>query len=386
MARLNKPKTSANKNDNIKFAMVSHQTENIGDEIQSIAARRFLPKIDYYIDREDLTSFRPKPNEIVKIILNGWYLINPKKWPPTSACFVPLLTSMHINQKKPDILKVFNSSASQSFLRSNGPVGARDISTLSYLKSHKIPAYFSGCLTLTLERNKQIPRQDYILAVDLSDRVINHIKKHTKRPVVSLSVYHTSDLSASNRFILAEYYLYCYQSAHCVIATRLHAVLPSLAFETPVVLIKDANKYEKERFDGLDSFVHSISENDFIKNYDMSQLEKPHKNSREYLKYRDDLIHICSSFTGYNSDQGCCSLGGLEKMHQDPDYMQFFFKSLTKSYQAPVIDVLNAKIKNQQSVINGLDKEMQNILSSKSWAITKPLRRITEKLKSIINK
>lgn len=35
----------------VKYALFSYSTENIGDEIQSIAASRFLPQIDYYINR-----------------------------------------------------------------------------------------------------------------------------------------------------------------------------------------------------------------------------------------------------------------------------------------------------------------------------------------------
>ena len=47
-------------------------TTNLGNEIQSIAARRFLPKIDYYIEHEKLNLFQNQ--EKVKMILNGWYL------------------------------------------------------------------------------------------------------------------------------------------------------------------------------------------------------------------------------------------------------------------------------------------------------------------------
>ena len=39
--------------------------ENIGDDIQSYAAIRFLPKIDYYIEREKLDLFLPSKKEQV---------------------------------------------------------------------------------------------------------------------------------------------------------------------------------------------------------------------------------------------------------------------------------------------------------------------------------
>ena len=42
-----------------------------------------------------------------------------------------------------------------------------------------IPSYFSGCLTLTLQRNYEIPRQDYILCVDVEPHVVDKIKQLT---------------------------------------------------------------------------------------------------------------------------------------------------------------------------------------------------------------
>ena len=42
-----------------KFALLNYSTENIGDEVQSIAARRFLPRIDEYVERDKLAEWEP---------------------------------------------------------------------------------------------------------------------------------------------------------------------------------------------------------------------------------------------------------------------------------------------------------------------------------------
>ena len=63
-----------------KFALLNYSTENIGDEVQSIAARRFLPRIDEYVDRDKLAEW--EPNQPTKLIMNGWYNRDPKGWPP----------------------------------------------------------------------------------------------------------------------------------------------------------------------------------------------------------------------------------------------------------------------------------------------------------------
>ena len=39
------------KKKKIKYALLSYDTENIGDEIQSLAAKRFLPRVDLLLNR-----------------------------------------------------------------------------------------------------------------------------------------------------------------------------------------------------------------------------------------------------------------------------------------------------------------------------------------------
>ena len=66
----------------MKYGLMCYgYTTNLGNEIQSIAARRFLPEVDYYIDHEMIESFDEDAN--VKMIMNGWYLDCPKAWPPS---------------------------------------------------------------------------------------------------------------------------------------------------------------------------------------------------------------------------------------------------------------------------------------------------------------
>ena len=50
------------------------ETNNIGDDIQTYAASRFLPRIDYMIDREHIEDFVPKNKEYVSTIMNAWYV------------------------------------------------------------------------------------------------------------------------------------------------------------------------------------------------------------------------------------------------------------------------------------------------------------------------
>ncbi len=65
------------------FGLLTYpDTDNLGDEIQSLAARRFLPRVDYLIDRERIDESPALPAENVFTILNGWHCWEPMRWPP----------------------------------------------------------------------------------------------------------------------------------------------------------------------------------------------------------------------------------------------------------------------------------------------------------------
>lgn len=379
-----------------KFALFEYSTENIGDEVQSIAARRFLPHVDYYIDRDRLSSFRSE--HPVKLIMNGWYNRNPESWPPRADSKIgPLLISMHVSQKDKKVVKSFLSPDSIEFLRKNGPVGARDKTTEEFFAKHDIPSYFSGCVTLTLQKDPDIKKRDFILAVDVSKSVVDVIKQRTTRPVVEISVYHFPYLSREERFFVAEYFLSLYQSAAAVITTRLHAMLPSLAFETPVLLIKDDQKYEAKRYAGLVELVRSAREKDFINSPELFELDKPTKNPVKYKKIRENIIKKCSKFTGFNNSKTFRTVK-LDDSVFDMRFIRAFAFGWSSTFPKALLegdiawrdrqieDLKSILVKERERTrelegtyttkLEKLSRELNNVYNSKSWRYTALLRNI----------
>lgn len=86
---------------NYNFGLISYQgitypgtnKINLGDYVQSVAARQFLPKVDQYISREELNVYAGDP---LKMIMNAWYMANPANFPP-SPDIEPKYVSIHIN-------------------------------------------------------------------------------------------------------------------------------------------------------------------------------------------------------------------------------------------------------------------------------------------------
>lgn len=282
------------------FGLYKYKTANVGDEIQSIAARRFLPQIDQYIDRDGLSKFTPNPGlDEVKLIANGWYSHAPQNWPPRSDALHPLLVSMHITQVAPKVTASFLSKQSRAYLKEHGPVGARDLDTHEWFSQNGISSYFSGCMTLTLESSDDVPRGDHILLVDVSKAVEARVRRSTDRPVISLSIRMDPKWSSEVKFKISEYFLYLYQSAHSVITTRLHATLPTIALGTPVAFIRQKNLHEVGRFSGLWDLMNVYDEEDFVKNPEVFGLENPVPNPERHHAIRNELIERASSFTGF---------------------------------------------------------------------------------------
>lgn len=66
-----------------KYALFTYSTGNVGDDIQSLVARRFLPQVDYMVNCDYMNDFHPDTDEEIKLIMNCWYSIILKVSHPT---------------------------------------------------------------------------------------------------------------------------------------------------------------------------------------------------------------------------------------------------------------------------------------------------------------
>jgi hypothetical protein len=316
---------------NIKYGLFEYYTENIGDEVQSIAASKFLPKIDYYFDRDNIDATETKPDDTVKIIMNGWYTHHPENWPPTNDSIKPLLISMHIEQDALDgePAKAFASPKSIAYIKKHGGIGARNIPTKEFLEKHNIPTYFSGCITLTLNKDKTIKKEPYILAVDVPDEVFATMKQNTNRPILRLNTDRKKQLDRETKFLLAKMWLYFYQSAHAVVTTRLHTMLPCLALETPVLAISGR---DPKRYEGLIDLVNSVTAEEYVNNPSVFPLETPPSNPSDYKKLRKSLEEKCKNYTGYMSQKSFMGDLSVKDLKNNPLLLQFFLDATHETW------------------------------------------------------
>nr|DAM02778.1 MAG TPA: Polysaccharide pyruvyl transferase [Caudoviricetes sp.] len=389
----------------MQYALFKYETENIGDEIQSIAARRFLPAVDILIDRDRLGSCNVESD--TKIIANGWFMHSPYQWPPKSAQLDPLLISMYIDQSDPRVINAFFNEKSINYMNEHGPVGARDLSTLKLLQEHGVDAYFSGCMTLTLQKDPDIAKENFILAVDLPQAVVEMIRRHTNRAVIQTSPYFDADMSQEDRFQLAEYFLFLYQSAHAVVSTRLHAMLPALAFGTPVFLIKDQRKYDEKRYAGLDDLVNSATDEEYLNDYSLFDVDVPPSNPDKYLILRQKLIAKASEFTHFNNDYSFRTVD-FSQIASNESYIRLFTKGFSSLNRALLLEGDKAWLQEQNKDLcrirekldtqihemqidqtnlmtqnRDLQRQIEEIKQSSSWKIGRLLTAPGRKMKDI---
>lgn len=283
----------------MKFGLVvCLKTDNIGDDVQSYAAKRFLPTVDYVIDREALDTF-DSHGEVVKAIMNGWYMYSKFNWPPASV-IDPLWVAMHISENDYfGIGERFLEGIGGDYLRHYAPIGARDVSTLEMLERNHIPAYLSGCLTLTIPQFDNVEKTNEVLLVDLDEKSEAIVRKmypaeNFQSVTHNVNAEEYSALSAEDRLQRVEKLLRRYQGAKCVITSRLHCALPCLALRTPVLLV-----YKREYAPRMQSFLtllHYTEIDSFDEGVRAFDPANPKANSEAYMPIREELSRRCREF------------------------------------------------------------------------------------------
>lgn len=144
----------------------------------------------------------------------------------------PIFLSFHLQY--PDAL----TPEAVDYLKAHGPVGCRDWYTVDILLSAGVPAFFSGCLTTTV--NNVFPprtdagRDDRIVAiVDLPRNSAPNARRPVERFTHGESTNQALDLVGCVRG--ADRLLEEYRSRfHRVITSRLHSYLPATSLGIPV--------------------------------------------------------------------------------------------------------------------------------------------------------
>lgn len=285
----------------MKYGLIIYQdTFNLGDDIQSYADERFLPHVDYIMDRENLDSFCSENGEKVGTIMGGWYLYNHLNWPP-SPFIKPMPISMHFDTfySKTAGEKITRNFVFEDYgatwMLENGPIGCRDTSTLRLMEQYGIPSYFSGCITLTIDPYKDVDNHRKICLVDVPESVKSFVREHTDKECVDMThsiKMTTLDWDARRKIV--ERQLRYYQGASLVVTTRLHAALPCLALGVPVLFIKE--RWSLNRTGTWLEYLNNTPIEELLSGEYQYDFDNPIPNGNQYKKVREKMIDRCHEF------------------------------------------------------------------------------------------
>jgi len=304
---------------------------NVGDNIQSLAAKQFLPQVDAYVDRENMANYSDVP---VKLIMNGWFIHNTQNWIPNDK-ISPLFVSFHMNNTAAPFML---TPEGINYLKKHEPIGCRDQFTADLLMEKGIEAHFTGCLTLTLDSYKvdDAERGEDIYITDLlynypSKQKLFYSKKSIIRSILNGKIFglgkknrhvknfidedllnraHFPDqeplnnISDEEKFQMAEDLLHKYAKAKLVITSRIHCALPCLAMGTPVIFVNGFDSFvDSCRFDGILELFNRIDVNtktgEFTANFDLKgKINKDTmvKNLELHHKLAEPLKEKCREF------------------------------------------------------------------------------------------
>ena len=327
---------------------------NIGDYVQALASSQFLPTLDGFVNREELSCY---DGEECCIIMNGWFMHDPSQWPPSEKIH-PLFVAFHLNSSVSDSML---SEQGIEYLKKYEPIGCRDTNTTRLLKQHGIEAYFSACMTLTLGKKYYDKGNDGIVYFvdpiipkstkisEISKNVIYFLSHAQEVNKVAKKLYNEHPLTLKRRIITAgfirlylrwfdkrlitdaeyisqenSYYkdhfntdlerlaeaerlVRLYARAKLVVTNRIHCALPCLGLETPVVFVSDAKAEEIStcRFGGLiDLFnVMECYPDGLTPKFDIEgkiTVANIPNNKRMWKDYAQRLSSVCNEFITNN--------------------------------------------------------------------------------------
>ena len=292
-------------------------SKNIGDYVQTKAAIDLVGSKNIKIlDRENLDKYN---DNIIQTIINGWFMESPENWPPSEK-IKPLFISFHIN---PSIEKELLKDESIKYFKSHEPVGCRDIYTRDILLEKGVNAYYSSCITTTVDRKnylKSKTQAEGIIVIGAFDRLKPTLDyKSSAKLLISIFKYpfkkigYSLKLSKFNRHLnnqnfkikrysqltkrpikshneglnLASEMLEKIAESEVMITSRIHAALPALAMGLKVIFIDQGLDHvnHKHRLSGLKNYFTCVNLKDFFMiNLDNIPVTDKHKVYTQKIK------------------------------------------------------------------------------------------------------
>ncbi len=266
------------------------RTDNLGDDLTSLAAMALLPRVDHVLDADALDEPLPLPaGDRLALLINGLMLRSTAQWPP-AAPIVPVCAGVHISGEDEWGLPLATlDETGLAALQACAPIAARDLRTATRLEQLGIAHAVTGCLTLTLQ-HPTCRNRSGIVCCDVPQEVLDVTR--SLRPDVTCVTHRleapSPDFSA--RMDAARAMLEVYATAEMVFTRRLHCAMACLAVGTPVLLLYHDEYEDVARFAPMDGMVRHQPVTGFLHETRLHGLPAPWRNPADMGPVQRRLI------------------------------------------------------------------------------------------------
>jgi hypothetical protein len=280
---------------------------NLGDEFQSIAATKFLPRVDAFVPRDDLRQIYPRELtgrvRRLTVILAARFYGPPTHWPPPPH-LTPIFAGFRMEPGREAHRAGFSRPEVVEYLKAHEPIGCRDAETSEFLDSLGLKTVLTGCMTLTLQRKDfadgECRGNGDVLLVDVPEQLLKVIPPRVRRDARCLSqiLARGAPQTQAYRTEMACNRLQTLASARLVVTTMVHAALASRALGTPVILL-DISDDIARRVGGMQAVLHTFKIRDGELPSDFQDFDwmniPPNPGSEELSTLTDRTIGILSA-------------------------------------------------------------------------------------------
>lgn len=264
---------------------------NIGDVLQGMVARPFLPQDAMAADREAMAEINTTQPGF--LLANGWFLHDFTKFPPPDNVS-PLYISVHIANSQ-----MLSNEKVREHFQKHAPIGCRDKKTQRLFLGWGIPAYYSGCLTITSQAVSQtigtengeallVDNVDHPVPENVMDKLESLLGKKLLRvshDPPEISGVFEDYVASSTEHMKSLLERYC--KAQIVITTKIHCALPCLGMGARVMLIHP--NPNDPRLETVKQYLDIYSYRDILK---MKEMKYPGVNEKKLGKRKEFLTRI----------------------------------------------------------------------------------------------
>lgn len=270
------------------------RSDNLGDDLLTLAASRLLPRVDMALDIDRLDAPLPdlEPDDRVVTLLCGKVLAQPIHWPPERH-IAPVMVGAHFSREDVWGIPMADlDGAGLAYLQVLAPLGCRDEVSVALMESMHLPCQLTACVTLTLDRVK-IPREERegVICCDVPEDVLHALENALPAEDVQSVTHQMDDPSQDyhQRMEAAQAMLDRYARAKYVVTRRLHCAMACVAIGTPALLLYHADYEDVTRFAPMSALVRTQPVDKFLEDVRAGRFGSPWPDHALVYRWRDEL-------------------------------------------------------------------------------------------------